>query len=235
MWWDEQVNGTGAAMLPAVRHPNRPAPVLAVAPAHLSTGGQQGQLQTPSADLWQWWWRYAQHSARGWLNGIAPPVIDIFGPVLDADEEGLLETEMTYSRLYGGDGRYNRSDLFVVGRPAVMAGALAVNAAVNHHRKVAARRESEVRWRNTQTVRVWATTHRLVCDSSSHGVVSFYYEVATEFYPDLDSWSLTLGFGEECLPVRLSGPAAPAICLWAAIEILGERWVRDPRLARLVA
>jgi hypothetical protein len=158
----------------------------------------------------------------------------MYGPVLDDDEDGLLETEMTYSRLYGGDGRYRRSDLLVAGRPAVVAGALAVNVMVNHHRKVAARRQAEVRWRDTQPVHVWATTHRVVCDSG-RGLLSFYYATATEFYPDLDSWSLTLGFGDACVPVRLSGPAAPAICLWAATEILGERWVRDPRLARLIA
>lgn len=168
------------------------------------------------------------------MNGIAPPVIDVYGPVLDDDEDGLLETEMTYSRLYGGDGRFNRNDFFVLGRPAVMAGALAVNAVVNHRRKVAARREAEVCWRDTQRARVWATTHRLVCDTT-FGLVGFYYEAATEFYPDLDSWSLTLGFDESCPPLRLSGPAAPAICLWAATAILGDRWLRDPRLARLVA
>lgn len=168
------------------------------------------------------------------MNGIAPPVIDIYGPVLDDDENGLLETEMTYSRLYGGDGRYRRSDVIVLGRPAVMAGALAASAVVNHRRKVAARREAEVCWRDAQPARVWATTHRLVADTT-FGLVSFYYESASEFYPDLDNWNLTLGFDESCPPLRLSGPAAPAICLWAATAILGDRWLRDPRMARLVA
>jgi hypothetical protein len=229
MWWDDQVNGTSATMLPAVRDPNIPAP--AAVPLQASTGRP---LQVPPADPWQWWWQYSLHSARRWMNGIAPPVIDMYGPVLDDDEDGLLETEMTYSRLYGGDGRYRRSDFIVVGRPAVMVGALAASAVVNHRRKVAARREAEVCWRDAQPARVWATTHRLVADTT-FGLVSFHYDAATEFYPDLDNWNLTLGFDESCPPLRLSGPAAPAICLWAATAILGDRWLRDPRLARLVA
>ena len=168
------------------------------------------------------------------MRGIAPPVIDIYGPVLDNDEDGLLDTEMTYSRLYGGDGSYHRSDMLVLGRPALMAGVLAANAVVNHRRKVAARRESEVCWRDSQPARVWVTTHRLVCDTT-YGLVSFHYDAATEFYPDLDNWTLTLGFDDSCPPLRLSGPAAPAVCLWAATAILGDRWLRDPRLARLTA
>ena len=89
--------------------------------------------------------------------------MQVFGPVLDADESGLFEADSFYSRRYaGGDGRYNKSDLLVLGRPAVMVGALAVNAAINHHRKVAARRVAEVRWRDQQRVGVIATTHRLL-------------------------------------------------------------------------
>jgi len=77
---------------------------------------------------------------------------------------------------YGnGDGSYDRGDFFVVGRPAVMAGALAANAVLNHRRKVAARREAETRWRDTQTARVWVTTERLICNSAAHGLISLYY------------------------------------------------------------
>ena len=226
MWWDDQVNGAPAAMLPAVQDSSTPAPAVQSSTCH--------RLPAPPGEPWQRWWQYSRHSARCWMNGIAPPVIDVFGPVLGDDEDGLLETEMTYSRLYGGDGRYRRSDFIVVGRPALMAGALAANAVINHRRKVAARRVAEVCWRDTQSVRVWATTHRLITDTS-FGLVDFYYEAASEFYPDLDDWALTLGFGDSCPPLRLTGPAAPAVCLWAATAILGDRWPRDPRLARLVA
>jgi hypothetical protein len=226
MWWDDQTNGAPAPMLPTVWDSSTPASAVQSSTGH--------RPPAPQRDLWQWWWQYSRHSAGCWMNGIAPPVIDVYGPVLGDDEDGLLETEMTYSRLYGGDGGYCRSDFIVAGRPSLMAGALAANAVVNHRRKVAARREAEVCWRDTQSVRVWATTHRLITDTS-FGLVDFCYEAASEFYPDLDNWALTLGFGDSCPPLRLTGPAAPAICLWSATAILGDRWPRDPRLARLVA
>lgn len=158
--------------------------------------------------------------------------MEVYGPVLDDDELGLLEAAATYSRLYGGDGRYSKSDLLVLGRPAVMVGAFAVSAALNHRRKLAARREAEVRWRDQQQVHVIVTTHRLLCNTDL-GWGSYWYGSASEFYPDLDAWALTLGF-DKCAPLRLAGPAAPALCLWTATAVLGDRWISDPRLARLL-
>jgi len=96
--------------------------------------------------------------------------------------------------LYGGDGRYRRSDFIVVGRPAVMVGALAATAVVNHRRKSRGPpRSRSLLARRPARPRSGPTTHRLVCDTS-FGLVDFYYEAATEFYPDLDNWTLTLGF-----------------------------------------
>lgn len=226
MWWDDQVNGSSTAMLPARRDPS--------APASHAYGATGTELDSAPADQWQWWWRYSQLSARRWLDGVPPPLVNIYGPVLDEGEHGLLETEMTYSRCYGGDGHYNHHDFFVVGRPVVMAGAVAASALLNHRRKVAARREAQASWRDTQTARVWSTNYRLLCENAGQGLLSFDYGCVTEFYPDLDSWSLTLGFGDACAPLRLSGPAAPAISLWVATAILGDRWMHDPRLSRLL-
>ena len=42
---------------------------------------------------------------------------------------------------------------------------------------------------------------------------------------------MTLGFNDY-VPLRLSGPVAPALSLWTATAVLGERWAGDPRLAR---
>ena len=127
---------------------------------------------------------------------------------------------MHYSRQYGGDGCYQKADLLIVGRPAVMAAGFAISAAVNHRRKVAARREAQVRWRDHQHVQVIATTDRLLC-STDKGWLSAWYGNVTEFYPDLQSWSVTLGFEPGVAPLRLSGPPAPMICLWAATCLLG--------------
>lgn len=187
-------------------------------------------------DEWQRWWMYAQGAARRYARGIAPPEINVYGPVLAADEVGLLEADLSYSRLYAaGDGRYHKNDMFVVGKPAVMVGALAVNAAINHRRKVVAQRAAEQRWRDQQQIQVTATSHRLLCNTLDQGFESYYYGAVSEFYPDLDGWQITLGFKGKCAPLRLAGPAVPAVCLWTATAVLGERWMTDPRLTRLFA
>ena len=98
---------------------------------------------------------------------------------------------------------------------------------------MAARREAELRWRDDQHVQVIATTDRLLC-STAKGWLSAWYGNITEFYPDLQSWSLTIGFEPGIAPLRLSGPPAPMICLWAATCLLGDRWANDPRLRPLL-
>ena len=55
-----------------------------------------------------------------------------------------------------------------------------------------------------------------------------------EFYPDLANWSLTMGFTGEAGPLRLQGPAVAGLTPWVAQAVLGERWISDPRLERLV-
>jgi hypothetical protein len=172
-------------------------------------------------------------SARAFLAGHLPPEIAIFGPVLDAGERGLLEADLDVSFFNGGDGQYARSDYFVVGRPAVMVGALAVNAAINRRRKIAALREARPRWRDQLTAHVWSTTFRLIWDRGQ-GLESFSYGDITGFYPDLDNWALTLATGDGFPPMRVQGPAAPLVTLWTATAVLGERWVRDPRLGALL-
>ena len=228
-WWDEQLAGySPAAPLPAVQAPHAPVP---------AAGGPQHHQHRNHAAVahneWHWWWNHARTTARLLARGIDPPAIDVFGPVLDQDEEAVLSADMHYSRQYGGDGCYQKADLLIVGRPAVMAAGFAISAAVNHRRKVAARREAQVRWRDHQHVQVIATTDRLLC-STDKGWLSAWYGNVTEFYPDLQSWSVTLGFEPGVAPLRLSGPPAPMICLWAATCLLGERWANDPRLNALV-
>jgi hypothetical protein len=222
-WWNEQLAG-GTQRLPAVREQ--------YSPAYAPTPRSARAYPVGVADEWTHWWNYARRCARLFAAGVEPPTIEVFGPVLEADEVGLLSADVTYSRRYGGSGRYSRSDLLVLGRPAVMVGALAVNAAINHHRKVAARREAEVRWRDEHRVQVIATNYRLLCNTDE-GWENYWYSDVTEFYPDLDRWSLTLGLNGY-VPLRLCGPVAPALILWMATAVLGERWVSDLRVARLL-
>jgi hypothetical protein len=184
-------------------------------------------------DVWRRWWSYACASARRYARGAEPPEIEIWGPVLDDDEAVVLSADMVCSRLFGGDGRYDTTAWIALGRPALVAGSVVASAAVNHHRKVAARRDAVPRWREARTTHVVATSLRVMC-STPMGWDSFAYDSVTHFHPDLDRWSLTMGFGPDQPPLRLAGPPAPALCLWAATAVLGDRWVDDPRLAALL-
>lgn len=195
---------------------------------HLDTG-----RALSARDQWHWWWTQARRSAQAFHAGHTPPKIAMFGPVLDHDEHGLLEADLSLSWLYGGDGQYRRSDYFVLARPAVMVGAMAVNAAINHRRKAAARRDSQPRWRDEQPAHTWTTTHRLIWEGPT-GLEHLWYGDITGFYPDLSRWTLTLDTGDSRPPMRLVGPAVPLVSLWTATAVLGARWAQDPRLAALL-
>ena len=162
-----------------------------------------------------WWWEYARATARRITQGIAPAPVDVWGPVLEPNEVAVMPAEVTYSRLYGGDGLYEPTATYFLGRPAVMIGALAATAAVNHRRKVKARRDAVPSWRDVQHVPVIVTSQRLLAATDA-GWESAWWASVAEFQPDLPEWSLTLGFGPGYSPMRLFGPATPALSIWAA-------------------
>lgn len=221
----------GPKPLPALRPQSAPARVGAPA----ATAGSEGrarpgwQPRTPSDE----WWHYSRGCAAALAAGRTPTPVAVYGPVLERGEHALLSTDIGYSRYCAANPQYSPLPVIVAGRPAVMFGALAVQGVVNHRRKVAAERKAAEQWRFQQTCTVIVTTDRLICSTVSHGQVNFWFGACTEFYPDLDQWTLTLDF-DSTYPVRLSGLAAPALSVWSAFGILGETWVSDPRLAPLL-
>ena len=228
-------------MIPGMA-PQEPKPLPVLRPqsalAHVGApagGGESGRRPQPG---WQprtaaeQWWHYSRGCAAALRAGRPPTPVNVYGPVLEPGEQALLSTEISYSRYCGTNASYSPLPLIVAGRPAVMFGALAVQGVVNHRRKVAAERKAAEQWRFHQTCTVIATTDRLICSTAPHGQVSFWFGACTEFYPDLQQWTLTLGF-DSTYPVRLIGPAAPALSLWSAYGVLGDAWVNDPRLAPL--
>lgn len=186
----------------------------------------------PSDEEVAHWWGFAGRVARDLAAGAAIPPSSVFGPVLGPHEQVYWQVEAGYSRLYGGSGTYEHSSLVAFGRPAFMVGAYAVNAMANSSRRRAAERNAEVRWREHQPVQVIATTERFLCHTANHGWLSFWFAGVSEFYPELESWTLTLAFvsGE---PLQLSGLAAPALAVVAARHVEGPQWVHDPRLQLL--
>jgi hypothetical protein len=177
------------------------------------------------------WWSYSCVVARGLREGKPPPVVEVYGPLLQPGEEGRLSANMMYGRYYGGSGSYTRNNLFAFGSIPFMIGAYGVNELMNQSRKDAALRESAVQWRDVQMTQVIVTSDRLLC-STHRGWLSFWFAGVTEFYPDLENWSVTLCFGDTS-PLKLSGAPAPAVALLTAHAVLGPRWLNDPRLDRL--
>jgi hypothetical protein len=226
-------------MPPPQRH-NLPATRAAASPARIPSGpeGSYHRAHQPRAafqphSVAEQWWHYSRGCAAALRAGRPPTRIEVYGPVLEPGEQALLSTEIDYSRFCSGGGSYSPLPLIVAGRPAVMFGALAVQGVVNHRRKTAAAQRAAAQWRYHQTCPVIVTTDRLICTTAPHGMVSLWFGACTEFYPDLQQWTFTLGF-DSTYPLRLSGPAAPALSLWSAYGVLGDAWVDDPRLALLL-
>ena len=87
-WWDEQLAGySPAAPLPAVQAPHAPVPAAGVPQHH-----QHRNQAAVAHNEWHWWWNHARTTARLLARGIDPPAIDVFGPVLDQDEEAVLSS-----------------------------------------------------------------------------------------------------------------------------------------------
>ncbi|MFN6548669.1 hypothetical protein [Mycolicibacterium nivoides] len=183
----------------------------------------------------QQWWDYARGAAAGLLEGKAPPPVQVYGPVLNRRETAYFSATANYARLWGGDGTYTTTGLLALGNPAFMVGAFAASGYINHRRKAAARRDAQVRWREQQRVGLIATSHRLLVNTAERGWLTFTYGAVTEYYPDIQNGALTLGFGEQCVPLLLSGPPAVPACVLVSAAVAPDTWDQDPRLAPLLA
>ena len=63
----------------------------------------------------------------------------------------------------------------------------------------------------------------------SERTLDFALSRVSAFYPNLDNWTIALEFSGEVAPLRLGGPAVPALALWIAYGLFGPSWVKDPR------
>jgi hypothetical protein len=178
------------------------------------------------------WIEYARHAATALRNRTPLPEITVYGPVLHAGERALFQGTVNYARMYGGDGTYNTTGMLVLGNPAVMLGSFAAAGIINHRRKARARRDAALQWRDHQNGGFIATNQRLMVHTG-RGWGTYAYSAITEFYPDLENWTLTMGFGDRGAPTLLNGRAVPAIALIVAAATMPDRWMHDPRLQTL--
>ncbi|MEU4395394.1 hypothetical protein [Kribbella sp. NPDC023855] len=178
-------------------------------------------------------WQLGQDWARWLIAGNTPQPLTLFGIVLEQGEIAYLQSSAHYARLYAGSGAYTTSGGLFIGKPGMVLGMMAANAAVNASRKAAARRNTQVLWRDLQEVPLIATNYRLMCHLPARGWLSFYYNAVQEFYPDPANWTVTFGF-QNAEPLRLGGLALPTLSVLTAWCVLGERWQQEPGIAPLV-
>lgn len=179
------------------------------------------------------WLTYARHAAAAMRTQTPLPEITVYGPVLHAGERALFQGDVNYARMYGGDGTYNTTGMFVLGNPAVMLGSFAAAGIINHRRKARARRDAALQWRDHQSCGFIATNQRLMVHTG-RGWGTYAYSAITELYPDLENWTLTMGFGDRGAPMLLNGAPVPAIALIMAAATMPDRWMHDPRLRGVV-
>ncbi|MDQ2638394.1 MAG: hypothetical protein M3Y83_16125 [Actinomycetota bacterium] len=195
------------------------------------TGASAGAARRhDDADTWM---QYARHAATALHNRTGLPEINVYGPVLERGERAFFQGTTNYARMYGGDGTYATTNLFALGSPALMLGAFAASGIINHRRKARARRDATVQWRDHQQAGVIATNKRLMVHTD-RGWGMYAYGAITEFYPDIEQATLTIGFGDQGAPMLLAGPPAPAISLLVAAATMPDRWTQDPRLRQLL-
>ncbi|MFB6722228.1 hypothetical protein ACFCV3_18780 [Kribbella sp. NPDC056345] len=179
-------------------------------------------------------WQLGIDWARWLLSGNYPQPLTIYGLVLEPGEVAYVNTPAHYARLYRGSGRYTQSGGFIIGHPALVVGALAANAAVNASRKAAAKRNTELMWRDLQEVPTVATNYRILCQLPGRGWLSFYYNSVQEFYPDPVNWQITFGF-QNAEPLQLGGLAVPTLSILTAWCVLGsDRWHGEPGIQPLL-
>jgi hypothetical protein len=180
------------------------------------------------------WAQYARRVAAALRGGTALPEITVYGPVFRPGERAFFQTSVNYARLYGGDGTYNTSGLLALGSPAFMLSSLAASGIINHRRKARARRDAAVVWRDHQRAGLIATSHRLMIHTG-RGWGTYAYGAITEFYLNLESATVTIGFGDQGAPMLLNGSPVRAAAVLVAAATMPDRWAQDPRLSALLA
>ncbi|WP_220271027.1 hypothetical protein, partial [Tsukamurella tyrosinosolvens] len=105
-----------------------------------------------------------------------------------------------------GDGSWSVPGYAVAGNTSMVLGAAVGHRIAISRARAQAAEAAQVRWREHQTVQFVATDLRVLCHVFDRGWLDFWYGGITEFYPDLENWSMTLGFTGEACPLRLEGP-----------------------------
>ncbi|MCB1290780.1 MAG: hypothetical protein KDB45_04520 [Mycobacterium sp.] len=182
------------------------------------------------------WWDYAHGCATALAQGREPPAHPMHGLLLEPGE--LVRTHATahYSRLQRGPAAQHGGRAPIMAyNPMLMMGTMAAQAIADRRRNRQDAKQSQPEWRLERNASVLTTTQRIMCNRPDGGWLSFWYQDLAEHHIDLPTRTLVMAFNhDQCAPLRLQGPATPAIALWSAVQVYGDAWKTDPRLAPLL-
>lgn len=179
---------------------------------------------------------YAHGCATALAHGRQPPAHPVHGLLLQPGEQVRNHATAQYSRLQSGPAAPtgHRAPIMAY-NPVLMMGTMAVQAVADARRHRHNARQAQPEWRLTRPASVITTTERIMCNRPDGGWLSFWYQDLAEHHIDLPRRTLVMAFAhDQCAPVRLQGPAVPAIALWSAVQVYGDAWKTDPRLSALL-
>ena len=182
------------------------------------------------------WWDYAHGCATALAHGRQPPAHPVHGLLLQPGEVVRNHATAHYSRLQSGPAATTGARAPIMAyNPLLMMGTMAVQAVADARRNRHNAKQAQPEWRLTRPASVITTTERIMCNRPDGGWLSFWYQDLAEHHIDLPTRTLVMAFThDQCAPVRLQGPAVPAIALWSAVQVYGDAWKTDPRLAPLL-
>lgn len=198
-------------------------------PRTIAVNGPRGVPEDP-------WWDYARGCATALTRGREPPAHPMHGLLLEPGELVRHHATAHYSRLQRGPAAQHRGRAPIMAyNPMLMMGTMAAQAIADRRRNQQDAKQSQPEWRLTRPASVLTTTQRIMCNRPDGGWLSFWYHDLAEHHIDLPTRTLVMAFNhDQCAPVRLQGPATPAIALWSAVQVYGGAWKTDPRLAALL-
>ncbi|WP_020498832.1 hypothetical protein [Sciscionella marina] len=180
------------------------------------------------------WWQQAARAHAQLSAGIRPDTTwSSF--TMDPGEVAfgnLMIQDIDYSRLIVPNPvHYHQPGRLVVGSPQFVTGALLGSMAAGMLGRRRARKMSQPYWEDPVGAMVTITDRRLYCDAWGTAL-RFDYAATTGVDPNLGCSQVTLSFANTT-PLRLTGPAAVLVAVFASHHVHGPAAASMPQLAAL--
>ena len=168
---------------------------------------------------------HARAVARGLALGGAFDLGRPWDVAIDANEQVLADGSSDYARYYSEDVHPLLPGTGVIeGSGGASAGLDA--APMERRRRLWARGQPDLQWRENQSVRALVTQRRVLVQRNDLHWLSFHYDAIVAIRPELPAGVLILEF-ESASPLRLAGPASAVTAVAAVYALFGAEGLRD--------